>query len=108
MGVKLTYPPITIVRQGRMNPTKSQVLLDLQREQMRLRIRLAAVLLAAICAFALMLAWLAQGNPLRPLLAVKVSLIGLLSVYAVAVGVAAIYARWIRVRRDVVVRANKA
>jgi hypothetical protein len=91
-----------------MNPIESQVLRDLQREQIRLRIRLAAVLLAATCAFALMLAWLAQGDPLRPLLAVKISLLGLLAVYAVAVGVAAIYARWIRVRRDPIVRASKA
>jgi len=91
-----------------MNPVESQVLRELQREQVRLRIRLAAVLLAATCVFALMLSWLAQGDPLRPLLAVKASLLGLLAVYAVAVGVAAIYARWIRIRRDPIVRANKA
>jgi uncharacterized membrane protein (DUF485 family) len=91
-----------------MNPIKSQVLNELQREQMRLRLRLAIVLLVATCVFALMLAWLAQGDPLRPLLSVRASLLGLLAVYAVAVGVAAIYARWIRVRRDPIVRANKA
>jgi ACR3 family arsenite efflux pump ArsB len=91
-----------------MNPGESQVLRNLQREQMRLRLGLATVLLAATCAFALMLAWLAQGDPLRPLLAVKTSLLGLLVVYAIAVAVAAIYARWIRVRRDPLVRASKA
>jgi len=91
-----------------MNPVESQVLRELQREQMRLRIGLAAVLLAATCVLALMLSWLAQGDPLRPLLMVKGSLLGLLAVYAGAVGVAAIYARWIRVRRDPTVRANKA
>jgi hypothetical protein len=91
-----------------MNPTQSQLLRDLQREQMRLRIRLASVLLGATCAFALMLAWLAQGDPLRPLLAIKTSLFGLLTVYAIAVGVAAIYARWIRTRRDSIVRASGA
>ena len=90
-----------------MNPIESQVLRELQREQMRLRIGLAAVLLAVTCAFALLLSWMGQGDPLRPLLAVKVSLFGLLTVYAVAVGVAAIYARWIRARRDPIVRANK-
>jgi uncharacterized membrane protein (DUF485 family) len=91
-----------------MNPIESQVLRELQREQMRLRICLAIVLLAATCTFALVLAWLGQGDPLRPLLAVKISLLGLLSVYAVAVGVAAIYARWIRARRDPIVRTHKA
>jgi hypothetical protein len=91
-----------------MNPMESQVLRELQREQMRLRMRLAAVLLSAICVFALMLAWLAQGDPLRPLLAVKTSLLALLAVYAVGVSVAAIYARWIRTRREPTVRASKA
>jgi hypothetical protein len=91
-----------------MNPMESPELRDLQREQMRLRVRLATVLLAAVCAFALMLAWLAQGDPLQPLLAVRVSLFGLLGVYAVAVGVAIIYARWIRTRRNPIVRASKA
>jgi uncharacterized membrane protein (DUF485 family) len=98
----------TELRQGHMNPMESQVLRDLQREQQRLRVRLAAVLLTAICMFALLLSWLAQGDPLRPLLMVKVSLLGLIAVYAVSVGVATIYSRWIRMRREPAVSSEKA
>ena len=93
-----------------MNPSELgelALLRELQREQMRLRVRLAVVLIASICAFALFLSWLAQRDPLRPLLTVQLSLIALLSVYAVSVVVVAIYARWIRVRREPAVLAVK-
>jgi hypothetical protein len=79
-------------------------LADLQREQIRLRAWLAVLLIVTICAFALLLSWLAQDSPLQPLLMVKVTLLGLVTVYAVGVGVAAIYARWIHVRREPAVR----
>jgi hypothetical protein len=79
----------------------------LQREQTRLRVRLAIVLVSTICAFALFLSWLAQDNPLQPLLLVKVSFIGLAVVYVVGAGIAAIYARWISSRREPVLRAHQ-
>lgn len=90
-----------------MNAIESSALRDLQREELRLRVRLAIALIVAICVFALMLSWLAQGAPLQPLLLVKVSLLGLLAVYAVSVGAAAIYARWIRTRREPAVAAAR-
>jgi hypothetical protein len=55
--------------------------------------------------FAFLLSRLAQGMPLKPLLMVKASFLALLSVYAIAVGVAAIYAWWIRRHRDPALRA---
>jgi hypothetical protein len=77
----------------------------LQQRQSRLRAGLAAVLLIATCLFALLLSWLAQATPLTPLLMVKVSFIALVIVYGIGVGVAAIYARWIRVHREPALRA---
>jgi uncharacterized membrane protein (DUF485 family) len=91
-----------------MSAFSSPELQQLHRDQNRLRVRLAVVLLGALCLFALLLSWLGQDNPLRPLLLVKISLIGLLTVYAVGVGVAAIYARWIRDHRDQAVSAHQA
>lgn len=88
-----------------MTVHRQQDLRTLQQAQNRLRMALAAVLLAATCLFALLLSWLAQGMPLRPLLLVKVSFIALVSVYGIAVGVAAIYARWIRTLREPALRA---
>lgn len=78
---------------------------SMQREQTRLRGALAIVLIATICAFALFLSWLATENPLQPLLSVKAAVTGLLIVYAISAGVVAIYARWIRARREPVLRA---
>lgn len=72
----------------------------LHREQTRLRVGLAAFLIVTVIAFALMLSWLGQDGPLKPLLMVKASLLGLLVVYAVGIGVTVIYSRWIRVRRE--------
>lgn len=77
---------------------------SMRREQARLRNVLAIVLMVAICAFALFLSWLAVDNPLQPLLLVKVTVTGLLIVYIVSAATVAIYARWIRVRRDPVLR----
>lgn len=77
---------------------------SMQREQTRLRGVLAIVLVVTICVFALFLSWLAIENPLQPLLSVKATVTGLLIVYAISAGVVAIYARWIRARRDPVLR----
>jgi hypothetical protein len=91
-----------------MNPTEIQALRALQLEQSRIRISLAVVLLSVTCLFALLLSWLAQDTPLGPLLLVKASLYALLAVYGVSVGAAAIYARWIRVRREPVLNGIKS
>jgi len=90
--------------QGMNIETPRVSLAALQAEQNRLRIFLAVFLLAAVSLFALVLSWLGQRSPLQPLLMVKTSLFALLSVYTVGIGVAWIYARWIRVRREPSVR----
>ncbi len=83
-----------------MNAIEPEALHELQRDQSRLRIGLAVVLLLALCLYALLLSWLAQDTPLGPLLLVKVTLYALLTVYGVSVAAAAIYTRWIHIRRD--------
>ena len=89
-------------------PPGSESLIKLQQEQTRLRIWLAALLIAAVCVFALSISWLGRESPVRPLLSVKASLFLLLSVYAVAVGISWVYARWIKVRREPAVRDSIA
>jgi hypothetical protein len=88
--------------------SKAESLKALHREQMRLRAALATLLIVTVVAFALMLSWLGQEHPLKPLLMVKVSLLGLLVVYTVGIGVTAIYSRWIRIRREPAVLALRA
>ena len=80
----------------------------LHREQTRLRLVLAAILIAAVVAFALVLSNLGRESPLKPLLMVKASLLGLVGVYAVGIGVTAVYSRWIRVRREPLARSLAA
>jgi len=91
-----------------MNVEQSIDLQPLYRAQRRLRIALATVLIAVTCLFALIVSWLGQDSPLRPLLLVKVSFWALVAVYAVGVGAAAIYARWIRREREPLLRAKQS
>jgi hypothetical protein len=79
---------------------RSAELQSLRREQTRLRTRFAIVLVGTICLFALFLSWLAQDNPIAPLVMAKVSMIGIGAVYAIGLITAALYTRWIRTRRQ--------
>jgi hypothetical protein len=90
-----------------MNTIEPEALRELQRDQTRLRIGLAAILISVTCLFALLVSWLGQDTPLRPLLSVRVSLYALLTVYGVSVAAAAIYARWISTRRDPALAGKK-
>jgi hypothetical protein len=91
---------------ARMKTVSSPELLKaLHREQLRLRLGLAGFLLLTVIVFALAMSWLGQHDPLEPLLRVKLSLFGLLAVYAVGIGATAVYSRWIRMRREPAVRA---